>query len=151
MKCGYCNSNIPDGARVCPVCGAILPEAPEPSVSITEHPQVSERITPFTALKKYAVFSGRARRREYWMFKLLLLPVGLVAQLCAHGVIISPVVLLLAMGAALALVIPDMAVFWRRMHDVGKSGLMWFWNFLPMAGILVPFPGVSELLSFVSM
>ncbi|HLD61324.1 MAG TPA: DUF805 domain-containing protein [Patescibacteria group bacterium] len=76
-------------------------------------------------LKKYATFSGRARRKEYWMFILVNLIVGVILSF-VDG----------AMGSAeegsgllssiysLAVFIPSLAVAVRRMHDVNKSG--WF-------------------------
>lgn len=74
-------------------------------------------------LKQYADFSGRARRKEYWMYALFNL-------IIIYGVIILALVLkikalmFLANIYALATMIPSLAVGVRRMHDVGKSG--WF-------------------------
>ena len=76
-----------------------------------------------TVLKKYAVFSGRARRKEYWMFILFNLIISF-----AIGFILG----ILGVGSnsfilniyPLAVFIPSIAVGVRRMHDVGKSG--WF-------------------------
>lgn len=158
MKCQYCNSKIPENAVVCPVCGAIspgpgavntepvMPEAPR----VQQMMAAEENITPFTALKKYAVFSGRARRKEFWLFKLLTFSVMMVGQLVLANVVSSPVVLLVAGVISLLLIVPEIAVFCRRMHDVGKSGLMWFWNLLPLAGLLIPIPGSVQVLSLIS-
>lgn len=149
MKCQYCNSNIPEAAAVCPVCGAISPvPVPETETGYEYQPVPEERVTPFTALKKYAVFSGRARRKEFWLFKLLELPLAVAGQFIMTGAITSrPVIALIAM-ISLGLVIPDLAVFCRRMHDVGKSGWMWLWNLLPLAGMGLP--STLPMLSLVS-
>ena len=72
-------------------------------------------------LKKYVVFDGRSRRKEYWMFALINLIISIGAG-AVGGV----------MGAgdalgnlySLAVLLPSIAVGIRRMHDVGKSG--WF-------------------------
>ncbi|MEE2975305.1 MAG: DUF805 domain-containing protein [Thermodesulfobacteriota bacterium] len=64
--------------------------------------------------EKYAVFEGRARRKEYWYFFLFLLIVHfLTLRLPAINAICSLITL-----------VPSIAVACRRMHDVGKSG--WF-------------------------
>ncbi|MEC9381887.1 MAG: DUF805 domain-containing protein [Thermodesulfobacteriota bacterium] len=64
--------------------------------------------------EKYAVFEGRARRKEYWYFFLFLLIVHfLTLRLPAINGICSLITL-----------VPSIAVACRRMHDVGKSG--WF-------------------------
>jgi uncharacterized membrane protein YhaH (DUF805 family) len=73
------------------------------------------------ALKKYADFNGRARRKEFWMFSLFhmiilygLLGIGAALQL--------EWMIFVMLAYALATIIPTFAVQIRRMHDVGKSG-----------------------------
>ena len=89
-------------------------------------------------LKKYAVFTGRARRKEYWMFILFSMLSGAVI-----GFVIAIVLLISGASEAtmdsvsdsvaslyqLFLLVPGLAVGVRRMHDTDRSG--WF--------ILVPF------------
>lgn len=70
------------------------------------------------ALKKYAVFSGRARRSEYWYFFLFNILI-LLALGTLGGLIHSQVLYILYY---LAILVPLLAVGVRRMHDVGKSG-----------------------------
>ena len=69
-----------------------------------------------TVLKKYAVFSGRARRKEYWMFVLFNLIFATVANVLDYllGLFVLYVLY------ALAVLIPSLAVEVRRLHDVGK-------------------------------
>ncbi len=93
------------------------------------------------ALKKYAVFSGRARRKEYWMFYLfniifLLLAMGLDNLL---GITFSIGGTSMFYGYiytiyALAVLIPGFALFVRRLHDLGKSGAWFFIGFIPFIG-----------------
>jgi uncharacterized membrane protein YhaH (DUF805 family) len=70
-------------------------------------------------LKKYADFSGRASRSEFWYFFAFLIVVNAVAGLLG---------LLFGFGPALGgligllLLIPQVAVAVRRLHDIGKSG-----------------------------
>lgn len=74
-------------------------------------------------LKKYAVFTGRARRSEYWYFTLFntLISYGITILMSVTGASILGIVSLIYTFGVL---IPSIAVAIRRMHDVGKSG--WF-------------------------
>jgi len=87
-------------------------------------------------LKKYAVFSGRARREEYWMFVLFNFIFSLVASLLDMVIFgmafwgFSP----LYVVYAIAVFIPGLAVAVRRLHDVGKSGWYVLINLIPIAG-----------------
>ncbi len=78
----------------------------------------------FEALKKYAVFSGRARRKEYWMFFLFNIIIGFLLRFIEGMAGINPGSYegLLAIIYQLAILIPSIAVGVRRMHDVNKSG-----------------------------
>ena len=72
------------------------------------------------ALKNYATFKGRARRSEYWYFFLFNLIIGFAlvfVSLLLQTPILSNIYLV-------ATLIPGVAVAFRRMHDVEKSG--WF-------------------------
>ena len=78
----------------------------------------------FEAIKvcfqKYATFSGRARRSEFWWFFLFSFVLGLI-----------PVVSVIS---GLVLLIPGLAVGWRRMHDIGRPGYHYL---MPLAVILL--------------
>ncbi len=89
------------------------------------------------ALKKYADFSGRARRKEYWMFTLFVIIFAFVAvfldwilgtTIQDSGIGIIYIVYYLAM------LLPALAVLVRRLHDVGKSGWWFFINLIPFIG-----------------
>ncbi|AFC26436.1 DUF805 domain-containing protein [Saprospira grandis] len=73
--------------------------------------------------QKFATFSGRARRKEYWMFVII----NAVIQQVLSGVgiaIMGEAGVFLGSIFALVTLVPTIAVAVRRMHDVGKSG--WF-------------------------
>ena len=93
-----------------------------------------------TVLKKYAVFSGRARRKEYWMFFLINILVsflvGFVAGFIA-GLIGVPEFALVGQLYALGVLIPGIAVTIRRLHDTGRSGWMWFLALIPLIGPII--------------
>lgn len=76
-------------------------------------------------LKKYAVFSGRATRAEYWYFVLINLIASLILSILDSAV--SKVTGIMDVGVlggiyALALFIPSLAVAIRRLHDTNHSG-----------------------------
>lgn len=83
-----------------------------------------------SVLKNYAVFSGRARRKEYWMFFLFNVIFAIVLGII--GSIIDTTIL--STLYSLALLIPGIAVFVRRMHDIGKSGWWLLISFIPIIG-----------------
>ena len=94
-----------------------------------------------SVLKKYATFGGRARRKEFWMFVLFNFIFAMVAVvldnvlgLTVHfpGSIIDYGYIYYAY--ALFTMIPNLAVTVRRLHDVGKSGWMFFIVLIPIAG-----------------
>ena len=84
------------------------------------------------ALKKYFVFSGRARRSEYWYFALFNFFIIIVLQFLSN--VIGDIAALLVSIYALAVFIPGLAVLVRRLHDVGKSGWMVFISLIPIIG-----------------
>lgn len=79
-----------------------------------------------SVLKKYAVFTGRAGRKEYWMFFLFNFIIGFVLGFIEGMLGIDPVGgrNILPTTYNLAVLVPSIAVGVRRMHDVGKRG--WF-------------------------
>ena len=70
-------------------------------------------------LKKFAVFNGRARRKEYWMFILFNTMFSIVFSLVDTLLIGNEITSNLY---SLVVLVPSIAVGIRRMHDVGKSG-----------------------------
>ena len=73
--------------------------------------------------KKYATFSGRARRKDYVFFMLfnalIFMGVGIIADIIQPGSGKHLISIL-----QLVSLLPGLAVFFRRMHDIGKSGLI---------------------------
>lgn len=73
----------------------------------------------------YAKFSGRARRSEYWYF-------------CLFNIVVSGILgyLLPSISGiySLAVLIPGLAVSWRRLHDIGKAGGWYFICLVPLVG-----------------
>lgn len=92
-----------------------------------------------SVLSKYATFSGRARRSEYWYFVLLGVLIGIVFGALIRFVggeksMLGSLLSGLESLVALALLIPSLAVIWRRLHDIGKSGATFFFILIPLVG-----------------
>jgi uncharacterized membrane protein YhaH (DUF805 family) len=90
-------------------------------------------------LKQYADFGGRARRSEYWYFTLFSTIFAILATIldnvlgiAIEGIGYGPIYILYA----LAMFVPGLAVFVRRLHDVGKSGWMYFIALIPIIGAI---------------
>jgi uncharacterized membrane protein YhaH (DUF805 family) len=87
-----------------------------------------------SVLKQYAVFSGRARRKEYWMFFLSNLIIGFVLGFLEGLVGGRGIVGILY---CLAVLIPGIAVSVRRLHDTGRSGWWLLIAFVPIIGAII--------------
>ncbi|MFF4506178.1 DUF805 domain-containing protein [Streptomyces sp. NPDC001401] len=85
------------------------------------------------ALKKYAVFSGRARRKEYWMYTLFVVVIYAVLIGIGIGAKVTAV-LALAGIFYVAILLPSLAVSVRRLHDTGHSGWWILFGIVPIAG-----------------
>lgn len=156
MRCKKCGSPIPEGARFCADCGAPVEQAsqsgsyqtyqqpgqsyqtyqqPSQSYQQQAYSQPREPKAPVTfpeAVKlyftRYADFSGRSRRSEYWWACLFNLLVGAVI-----GMILPD----LSWIWTLATLVPSIAICVRRLHDVGKSGVWYLWILLPLVGAII--------------
>ncbi|MFD5145828.1 DUF805 domain-containing protein [Streptomyces sp. NPDC058401] len=82
-------------------------------------------------LKKYAVFSGRARRQEYWMFVLFDIAALIIAAIIDGVLGTSPWIYLLY---AVATFLPGLGLAIRRLHDLGKSGWWLLIGLVPLVG-----------------
>ncbi|MEU2390183.1 DUF805 domain-containing protein [Streptomyces sp. NPDC007369] len=82
-------------------------------------------------LKKYTVFSGRARRQEYWMFTLFNVLALIIVAVVDSAIGTYP---LLYAIYALAVFLPSLAVGVRRLHDLGKSGWWLLISLVPLVG-----------------
>ncbi|PQB06912.1 hypothetical protein BST83_06915 [Polaribacter filamentus] len=81
----------------------------------------------------YLDFSGRARRKEYWMFTLvnLIISWSLGSLDFIFGTTFFS---LISVVYSLLVFIPSLAVAVRRLHDVGKSGWYYLLIFIPIIG-----------------
>jgi len=100
--------------------------------------------------RKYATFSGRASRSEYWWWSLvsgivgvivlsIYVPSLLAARTGGQGLRINAgiiVVLVIGLLWFLATIVPTLALFWRRLHDANLSGLYSLFVLIPTVGWL---------------
>lgn len=79
-------------------------------------------------LQKYAVFKGRARRKEFWMFHLVSFLIAVLISLANEtaGTFYSLLVFL-----------PSFAVSVRRLHDIGRSGWWTLVFLIPIIGVIL--------------
>jgi len=99
-----------------------------------------------SVLGKYATFSGRAVRSEFWWFVLAFVILSIVLSV-VEGAVLAPMLGFkafspdagqpLSMIASLALLLPYLAVAIRRLHDIGRSGWWFLISFIPIIGFFV--------------
>jgi uncharacterized membrane protein YhaH (DUF805 family) len=87
-----------------------------------------------TVLRKYAKFSGRARRSEYWFWTLAVVLGYLVTSILA---LVAKPFVILTIIFYLGIIVPSLAVGVRRLQDTGKSGLYLLFNLIPFVGFIV--------------
>ena len=90
-----------------------------------------------SALTKYAVFSGRASRSEYWWFTLFFVTAAVIVLVLAIQELIPSQIGNLLVIALLALSVPMVAVRVRRLHDTGHSGWWCLIEWAPLGGIVL--------------
>ncbi len=97
-------------------------------------------------LKRYADFSGRSRRKEYWLFYLATttitspLLVFIILHAMGSDTATAPAIGLasiLYIVLSLALFLPMLAVSVRRLHDMDKSGWLILLFLIPYVGFLI--------------
>ncbi|HEX8494176.1 MAG TPA: DUF805 domain-containing protein [Pyrinomonadaceae bacterium] len=90
-------------------------------------------------LKKYAVFSGRARRKEYWFFTLFNIIISLALTMLDIWLGLADRSGWGPLGGiyTLAVFIPGLAVTVRRLHDTGRSGWWFLIALVPCVGGII--------------
>ncbi|KQL33090.1 hypothetical protein AN960_22060 [Bacillus sp. FJAT-25509] len=85
-------------------------------------------------LKNYAVFSGRARRTEYWMFFLFNAIITIILSILQS---IADIDNILTGIYGLLTILPSLAVGARRLHDSGRSGWWLLLGIIPFIGTII--------------
>ncbi|MFQ6370893.1 DUF805 domain-containing protein [Shewanella sp. YIC-542] len=84
-------------------------------------------------IRRYADFTGRARRKEYWMFILFYL----IFSIIVSGIDYLMGTQWVGMLYSLALLLPSIALAARRLHDTDRSGWWQLLGFIPVLGWIV--------------
>lgn len=95
----------------------------------------------FDVLKKYAVFNGRAGRKEFWMFVLIDFIVMIIISVIDHyaGWTDKSGNGPLNLIYNLATLLPRLGLAIRRLHDTGRSGWYLLLNLIPIIGWIITF------------
>ena len=89
-------------------------------------------------LKKYAVFSGRSRRSEFWYFVLFNAIIGIVLSIIDRAIGTTSAGSGLLNGLySLAVLIPSIGVSIRRLHDTNRSGWWILLGLIPIVGWII--------------
>ena len=93
----------------------------------------------FGVLKKYAVFSGRARRSEFWVSTLIWVVIYFTLAVIdvVIGTELGGDVGILSFFFLVATFLPLLGVQIRRLHDTGRSGWWSLLNSIPIIGTIV--------------
>mgnify|MGYP001024586856 FL=1 len=96
----------------------------QPYTTVPEAPAMGFADAVKSCFSNYATFTGRATRAEFWWWKLFSAIVSIVTMFIPFvGWLVS-----------LAMLIPGLAVSWRRLHDMGKAGGWYFIALVPIVG-----------------
>ena len=130
MYCRNCGKQLPDGAQYCDGCGARQVEGGYVTYTQSREPKPS--VTFIDAIRmfftKYADFSTRSRRSEYWWTVLFCA----IASSLASWILKD-----YAWIWSLVVLIPTIAVSVRRLHDIGKSGTWLLLELIPVVGLII--------------
>lgn len=160
-RCQGCGASLDAGqaGAVCPYCGrnnqvldtspasaARAQDAPSALTENVSHPKTErswfENCLHYfnQAIARFARFTGRASRAEYWYFFLAVLLVNVVLTLLAHlfsESVLGDLIEVLSSVFLLFVLIPSISIGVRRLHDVSKSGWWYLLLLIPLIGPLV--------------
>jgi uncharacterized membrane protein YhaH (DUF805 family) len=154
LFCLVCGSPLLPASNVCPNCGLNVKSHRQNSNSeLFGEKSDSNRIAYADVLKKYADFSGRARRSEYWRFTIyntIILPlfltsIGIIIIFIMNilsaktetNFIVIGVLSALYLLYNLLIFLPSLAVCVRRLHDTGNSGWLVLITLIPIVGLII--------------
>lgn len=151
MYCRKCGAFLPDGWNYCTRCGEKATEGESGgekqqseytggangggSNAPVKFYTFQEAIVSY--FTNYCKFDGRATRAEYWWIVLFNACILTAINLLALNpfMILASIVLNWAYFAAVLL--PTLGLIWRRLHDIGKSGVYFLFILIPLAGAII--------------
>lgn len=84
--------------------------------------------------KEFFNFAGKANRLEFWIPWLINTAIGAVLSIIS--IYVNALTVLTGIFG-FAMLIPSLSIFWRRMHDTGRSGWNILWILLPLVGWII--------------
>lgn len=91
----------------------------------------SQAIT--SGFSNYVTFSGRASRSEYWYWVLFVILAEIVTSIIDYVIGIEVTTTLFG----LAVILPGLAVTFRRLHDLDRSAWWFLIAFIPIIGWII--------------
>ena len=135
MYCYNCGKEIPENSQYCTYCNARVGASSGDTSSLPVCKiTFGQAIRNFFA--QYATFSGRATRSEYWYVVLFNVLINLAISI-VFGLISTDIASIVSSIYSLAILIPGLALVWRRLHDIGKSGGWYFMLLIPLVGWII--------------
>lgn len=133
--CRACGKELHETAPTCPHCGAVqLIQKVKGQDSAYDSSNNGGSFQWYLkVLRKYAVFGGRARRKEYWYFTLYSFVIYIAFMIIGAIVGGKEVADILSSIYSLAVLVPSIAVGVRRLHDTDRSG---WWLLLPIVNLI---------------
>jgi uncharacterized membrane protein YhaH (DUF805 family) len=96
---------------------------------------VDEFVTAYqNALQRYADFKGRTSVGGFWRFVAVNFAIAIVLVILAG---IADIFYILYFLYAIALIVPNLAVTVRRLHDTGRSGWFLLVGLIPFVGFII--------------
>jgi len=130
-------STLPEALRnASKTSEASVPPLSPPSETIFNHPTAFQAAVK-TCFDKYATFTGRARRPEYWYFALFTFAGSIILSIVDAVVFMSQNFSPLSSLFSLAMLVPSLAVGVRRLHDIGRSGWWLLIALVPVIGFII--------------
>lgn len=150
IQCPECGEFMPQDFTICTNCGCPT----NPQKNTYTHKSTNNSFQSYSSIEgmsfgkaikicfqKYAQFSGRASRGEFWYFYLF----SILPSLCNWIITttfgeysdISMVMNVLIIIFNIAIIIPMLSVSVRRLHDINKSGWNMLWFLLPLIGVII--------------
>lgn len=152
MFCSKCGNKISDNVNFCSKCGNKVSIAYKIENEIVNNKDEVKNmqennnlsINPFNyyllAYKKYAIFSGRSTRSEYWYFMLFTVLINVVLLGLYYYFdyqyedAMSNLFIGLYLCHLLIVFLPSLSLLVRRLHDANRSGWFYFISFIPLIG-----------------
>ena len=94
-------------------------------------------ISYLEVLQKFTKFDGRAGRREFWTFSICNIAIYGVLGVFSSIPFLGAIFRIISVIFLLVILVPNLAVAARRLHDTGRSALLLFLGLIPFAGIII--------------